>query len=95
MQDVVIQPPEEKADLAFMLKMMHCFEKRQTNCTLPLLEALKVPWIIVSLPAENMTRTKNIRSIYKKQFYKIIKTKNWKIQEIAFNNEQVFCINKN
>ena len=94
MQDVIVKYPEEEADVAFLLKMVHCFEKRQHNCTLPLLNALRTRFIVVSFPKQNISQTKNLESIYRDLFNNIIRNQSWKIEEIQFSNEQVFCIQK-
>ena len=93
-QDVLINYPQEKADVALLLKMVHCFEKRKHNCTLPFLEALKTKFIVVSFPKENISKTKSLTKIYRDLFYNIVKNKSWEIEEIQFSNEQVFCIKK-
>jgi len=93
-QDVLVDYPEEEGDVAFLLKMVHCFEIREKGCTLPLLEKLKVPYLIVSFPTENIHKTRNIEKIYENMFLKMIKDKPWEIERIRFENELVFCLKK-
>jgi len=94
LQDVLVTYPREKADIAFLLKMIHCFERREQGCTLPLLEALKVDRLIVSFPTKNLPGTQDLRKIYKNLMYHIIKEKHWHVSEITFDTEMVFCIKK-
>lgn len=93
-QDILVQPPQESGDIALLLKEMHRFERRQRGITLPLLEILKVKFVVVSLPVRNLTGRHDLKEGHRNMLYNAIQGKKWPITEIEFENELVFCIDK-
>lgn len=93
-QDILVNFPSEIADVAFIFKEIHRFENRQRGCTLPLLDALSVHYIVVSLPPKNKTGRGDLKERHRNLFYSIINERHWQVREIKFENELVFCIGK-
>ncbi|MBX7143862.1 MAG: hypothetical protein K1X79_05375 [Oligoflexia bacterium] len=56
-RDVLVDPPQESADVAFFLKMYHCLENREAGSVLPWLEKLNVDHIIISLPRASLGKS--------------------------------------
>ncbi|HWR65852.1 MAG TPA: hypothetical protein VN364_07010, partial [Bellilinea sp.] len=54
-QDILVNPPEVEADVALFFKEAHRFEQRQKGCNRPFFEALRVRWLLVSLPAADLS----------------------------------------
>ncbi len=94
MQDILIHHPQESGDVALVLKELRRLEERQRGCGLPLLQSLKAEWVVVSLPATNLTGRHDLRGIHRKLFYDMIGNQPWAVTELEFSNELVFCINK-
>ena len=80
--------------MAFILKEIHRFEDRQRGCTFPLLDAIRVKHIVISLPAVNMSGTRDLKEPYRRLFYRVIEPKPWKVTELLLRNELVFIIDK-
>lgn len=93
-QDVLVNFPQESGDVALLLKELHRFERRQRGCSLPLLDALKVRHLVVSLPTFNLTGQRDLREYHRHLMSEILAQRAWQVTEIEFSNELVFCIGK-
>ncbi len=93
-QDILIHPPEVEADIAFFFKEAHRFEQRLHNCNIAFWRALRVRYLLVSLPTENLTKKRSLLSQHRELVYKQIAGENWPVEEILFDNEIVFVIRK-
>ena len=93
-QDVLIYFPKEEADVAFILKEVHRFEQRQRGCSLPLLDALCVRYLVISFPTKNPTGRWDLTDRHRQLFYNIVEERPWQITEIEFETELVFCVDK-
>jgi 16S rRNA (guanine(1405)-N(7))-methyltransferase len=93
-QDILIDFPAESADMAFIFKEVHRFEQRQRGCTLPLLDALQVRHIIISLPTTSASGKWDVTDRYRELVYGLIRDRPWPVDEIEFSSELVFMIEK-
>lgn len=93
-QDILVHFPQEEADIAFIFKEVHRFEQRQHGCTLPLLDALRVCYLVISLPTRNQTGKWDLKDRHRQLLHSIIEQRPWHITEIEFENELVFCVSK-
>ncbi len=93
-QDILVDLPREAGDVALLLKEIHRFEDRHRGSTRPLLDALQTRWIAVSLPTRNLTGQRDLRERHRALFERVTFGANWKVTEIEFSNELVFCIDK-
>jgi 16S rRNA (guanine(1405)-N(7))-methyltransferase len=93
-QDILVNFPPEQGDIALIFKVVHTFERRRRGLTLPLLRALRVRYVLVSLPIRNLNGSRDLSEHHRQLFYDIVKDEPWKTTEIAFENEMVFCIDK-
>lgn len=93
-QDILVNPPQESGDVALLLKELHRFERRQRGISLPLIEALKVKWVVVSLPVRNLSGRHDLKEGHRNMLYNVLVGKTWPVTEIEFDNELVFCIDK-
>ncbi|KAB2905186.1 MAG: hypothetical protein F9K27_06765 [Anaerolineae bacterium] len=93
-QDILVQPPEETGRIALLLKELHRFERRQRGISLPLLENLKVKFVVVSLPVRSLSGRHDLKEGHRNVLYNLIRGKPWRVTEIEFSNELVFCIDK-
>jgi 16S rRNA (guanine(1405)-N(7))-methyltransferase len=92
-QDVILHLPEEKGDVAFILKELHRIE-RHYGAGLTLLEALDVRHLVVSFPTVSLHGGRSLADHYRKFFYKLIAAQSWPVAEIEFKSELVFCVDK-
>lgn len=93
-QDILIRPPEESGSIALLLKELHRFERRQRGISLPLLEKLKVKFVVVSLPVRGLSGRHDLKEGHRNMLYNLIEGQPWRVTEIEFSNELIFCIDK-
>ena len=94
LRDILVDPPTEAADAAFLFKEAHRFEERESGCNRALWRALKVKTLYVSLPPFNLTGRHDLTTKNRKLVADNITGEGWQVSEIAFPNEQVFVIEK-
>lgn len=93
-QDILIHPPQQKADVAFFFKEAHRFEQRQRGSNRAFWLALQVQYLLVSLPAASLSGKHDLTEQHRRLVYETIQDLNWQVTEIPFKNELVFCIRK-
>jgi 16S rRNA (guanine(1405)-N(7))-methyltransferase len=94
MRDILVEPPAEAADAAFLFKEAHRFEERESGCNRALWRALKVKTLYISLPPYSMTGRHDLTAKNRKLVERTITGDNWRISELTFPNEQVFVIER-
>lgn len=94
LQDVLVNFPEEEGDVALILKEVPRFEKRLRGCTIPLFDALRVRYLVVSFASKNLTGRWSLAERYRQLFHSIIEQRPWGTIELEFENELVFCVDK-
>lgn len=93
-RDILVKPPELRADVAFFFKEAHRFEQRRHGCNRAFWQALKVKTIIVSLPSSNLTGSHSMLEGQRILVERAVNGLDWKVTEILVGNEIIFCINK-
>lgn len=93
-RDILVKPPEIRADVAFFFKEAHRFEQRQHGCNRAFWQALKVKTIVVSLPSTNLTGSHSMLEGQRILVERAISGLDWKVTEILVGNEIIFCIDK-
>lgn len=94
LQDVAVQPPTERGDVALFLKEMPRFERNYPGHGRALLEATDTRWLVVSFPTISTHGGRNLTNRYREFFYQIIDGSGWPVTEILFDTELVFCAEK-
>jgi 16S rRNA (guanine(1405)-N(7))-methyltransferase len=93
-QDILVNPPQLQADVALFFKEAHRFEQRQRGCNRPFFEALNVRWLLVSLPAADLSGHHSLVDRQRNLMDSILAGLDWPVQELLIGNELVFCIRK-
>lgn len=93
-RDVLVHPPQEEADAAFLFKEAHRIEQRQRGANVPLWQALKVRYLVVSLPAESLSGKHNLMERQRALVQSVVSGQPWTVDEMIFENEMVFVIEK-
>lgn len=93
-QDVLVNPPQVEGDVAFLFKEAHRFEQRQRGCNRALWMALKVRYLLVSLPPHSLSGQHHLVERQRRLVYATVKDLPWEVTEILFENEMVFVIRK-
>ena len=94
LQDVALQPPQERGDVALFLKEMPRFERNYHGRGRPLLAALRVNWLVLSFPTVSTHGGRNLTNRYRDFMAQIIAGYNWPVTELLFDSELVFCVEK-
>lgn len=95
MQDVICKPPEETGDVAFVMKMVPCLERREKGISIKLLKMLKARYLVVSFPIKSLSgRSKHMPSFYSQFFYNMVDGLGWKILKLPIPDELVFVADK-
>ncbi len=93
-RDILIHPPEEKADMAFLFKEAHRMEQRQRGSTRKLIDAVNTAWFLLSLPTSSLQGKFDLTSRQRNLVQAFVTGSSWRVFEVAFKNELVFCICK-
>lgn len=93
-RDVLVRPPEIEADVAFLFKEAHRMEERQRGCSRGFWRALKVHWLLVSLPAESLSGKFQLAERQRALVNQAVGDAGWPVAELTFGAEIVFCIEK-
>ena len=91
-RDILLHPPEIKADVAFLFKEAHRLEQRQQGCNLPLWETLQVNWLVVTLPAYSLNKKHNLRKKHRMLITSILQERDWLMNEQEIGGELIFFI---
>jgi 16S rRNA (guanine(1405)-N(7))-methyltransferase len=93
-QDILVTPPQVKADVAFFFKEAHRFEERERGCNRKFWQALQVRHLLVSLPTENLNGNHSLLDQQRRLVAKTVNGLNWHVTELLFPKEIVLCIEK-
>lgn len=92
--DILVHPPQVRAEVAFFLKEAHRFEQRQRGCNRAFWLALPARWLVVSLPASSLTGKNDLADRQRRLVARMLTGLDWSVQEITVGSELVFVINK-
>lgn len=90
-RDILVNPPEIRAELGIFFKEAHRFEKRLPGCNRRFWASLNVDTLAVSLPTSNLAGTHSLLEIHRRLVEANITPGKIK-QEIVFEKEVVFLI---
>ena len=93
-QDILVHPPELEAQVAFFFKEAHRFEQRQHGCNRAFWQALHVEHLLVSLPTTSLSGRHSLLEGQRRLVYGALEGLEWRVEEILFESEIVFCIRK-
>lgn len=94
LQDVAYQFPQEEGDMALFLKELPRFERNYGKRGLALLEALRVKKLVVSFPTVSLHGGRSLIEMYRRYFGDLVAGKGWRVAELLFDSEMVFCVEK-
>lgn len=93
-RDILVEPPQIEADVAFFFKEAHRFEQRRRGCNRPFWLSLHVKWLVVTLPASSLTGRHDLAAGHRKLVSKALAGLDWPVMEQQVGNELIFCIHK-
>jgi 16S rRNA (guanine(1405)-N(7))-methyltransferase len=90
-QDILANPPEISAELAFFFKEAHRFEKRQPGSNRGFWRSLRVDVLAISLPAQDLSgshdRLEQNRALVRENLPRAVE-----MREVVVGNEMLFLI---
>lgn len=90
-RDILIHPPEINADLGIFFKEAHRFEKRRPGCNRAFWASLKVEYLAISLPTQNLAGTHSLLDQHRDLVYANLPECS-DVQELLFENEIIFVV---
>jgi 16S rRNA (guanine(1405)-N(7))-methyltransferase len=95
LQDIICDPPAERAEVALLLKSSTCLERQKKESTLTLLDALDVSYVVVTFPTKSLgRREKGMVQHYERTFQTMLSSRSWPVTRLDFASELVFIVNK-
>jgi 16S rRNA (guanine(1405)-N(7))-methyltransferase len=94
LQDVALALPAEAGDVALFLKEMPRFARNYGELGRPLLEALRVRWLVISYPTVSTHGGRSLTARYREFMQQLIAGHVWPVTELLFDGELVFIIKK-
>ncbi len=94
LRDILVDPPQTTALVAFFFKEAHRFEQRQRGCNRAFWQAIQVRWLLVSLPVENLTGQHSMLERQRRLVTNTVAGLPWAVTEVRVGSELVFCIDK-
>ena len=93
--DLTRKVPEEKSQVAFLLKSIPCLEQVDKSIASRLLQATQADHILVSFPVHSLSgRKKGMPEFYRDHFFEILSGVNWQVREFQFTSELAFLVTK-
>jgi len=87
--------PQERAQVALLLKSIPCLEQIDREIGLSLLKNIRADHILVSFPVRSLGgQKKGMSAFYREHFLKIVADTGWTIQEFEFSSELAFLVTK-
>lgn len=93
-QDILTDIPTQKADCAFFFKEAHRFEKRRPGSNKELFDGMNVKWLVVSLPARDLSGHHSLITLHTSLIHKAIQGQPWQLTTRQAGNELIFFIQK-
>jgi 16S rRNA (guanine(1405)-N(7))-methyltransferase len=93
-RDILVHPLDV-ADIALFLKMSPSVERQESGATLRLLSELGTSFVVVSYAIRSLGgREKGMLAHYQRLFSDMVQGRQWTVQELVFESELVFVVDK-
>ena len=94
-RDITQTPPEQRADLALILKTIPCIDQLDKTAGTHLLETLDADHLLVTFPVHTLGgRSKGMIQNYEARFQELIGGKSWAVERFEFDTELAFLVTK-
>jgi len=94
-QDVLAQPPEERVDVALLLKLSPSLERQEAGATARILDALRARFVVVSFAVRSLGgRDRGMLENYRQQFIEITRNRPVSLATVKYDHELTFIITK-
>jgi 16S rRNA (guanine(1405)-N(7))-methyltransferase len=93
-QDILVDPPQVKADVIFFFKEAHRFDQRERGANREFFRKLRTRWLLVSLPTVSLSGHRSMIEGNRRLVAESCAGEDWQMSELVFDSEMVFCIRK-
>jgi 16S rRNA (guanine(1405)-N(7))-methyltransferase len=93
-QDILINPPNTRADVAFFFKEAHRMEKREPGVLTRFFESIHTDVLVVSLPATDLKGHHSLNGYHNSLIHNAVQAKLWHISEKQVGGELLYFIRK-
>ncbi len=94
-QDLICDPPQQRGDVALLLKTATCLERQRGGSTLTLLDELDVTQIVVTFPVKSLGhREKGMAEQYEEAFLDMLAGRPWGVARLDLATELAFIVDK-
>lgn len=92
-QDLVIHPPDDRVDVALLLKTSASLERQEEGGTVRLIEHLRAPFVVVSFAVQSLGgRDRGMVEHHRGQFTAWSAEQQWSARELLLETELVFVL---
>lgn len=91
-RDIVLQPPDQTADAALLLKELHRLQRNYPGVDADWLATIPARHLVISLPAVSAHGGRRLVDRYRHMMDTLLDGRNWIWEELLFPHEVVFCI---
>ena len=93
--DLAHRAPNERTDVALLLKTIPCLEQLDKGAARRLLERITAPTILVSFPVASFGgRDKGMVSSYERRMEELLRGGNWTVRRFQFETELIFRLTR-
>ena len=92
--DILVNPPQTPADVAFFFKEAHRFEQRRRGCNREFWQAIRTRWLVITLPARSLTGHRLLADQHRRLVLETIRGLSWSLTELEVGGEMIFCLQK-
>lgn len=93
-QDILVNPPAEKAGVAFLFKEAHRIEKRESGGSRKLIEAIQADRIFISLPTHSLNGRFDLKERMGRLVRSMIEGFAYLEETMEFGSEMIYTIRK-
>jgi hypothetical protein len=94
-RDVLVSPPEERGDVALLLKMYHCLEHRRRGAGWEAVASVPATWVVVSFPTRNLAaRRADIIGNYEPEIRERAAESGWSVSAAGVTGEAALIVRK-
>jgi 16S rRNA (guanine(1405)-N(7))-methyltransferase len=94
-QDVLSNPPAQRADLALLMKALPCLAQFDAMASERLLDQLQAAYLVVTFPSRSLGgRAKGMVENYSARFEALIAARHWRAERLLMASEVVFIVHR-
>ena len=94
-QDLIYDPPQQRGDVALLLKTATCLERQREGSTLALLDQLDVAYVVITFPVKSLgQREKGMAEQYTQATLDMLSRRPWAVAQLDLEAELAFVVEK-